>query len=301
LSFSAYFKDFDDAIFVLKIIIHCMKKVILITGASSGIGKATANYFLAQNWNVIATMRNPEKEEELTRLENVLVLKLDVEDTANIEAAINDGIKHFGHIDALVNNAGYGQMGVFEAITPEQVFKQFNVNVFGVMDAIRTILPHFRERKQGAILNVSSGAGKFTLPMLSMYAASKFALEGFTEALSYELSTLNIKVKIVEPGGTETNFSKVGNEGFAHNASLTEYEPFIAAAGKMFQGMRDARLVSANDVAALIYKALTDETDTLRYVIGNADFMQRIDARQQMADQDYVNFIRQGFVKHLPQ
>jgi NAD(P)-dependent dehydrogenase (short-subunit alcohol dehydrogenase family) len=278
-----------------------MKKVILITGASSGIGKATAKHLAARGWGVIASMRSPENETELNQLENILVTKLDVQNVATIEQTINTGITHFGHIDALINNAGYGQMGVFEAVSPQQVHQQFDVNVFGVMNTIRAILPYFRERKEGIILNISSGAGKFTVPLMSMYAASKFALEGFSEALSFELSTLNIKVKIIEPGGTETNFNKTSGVNFAHNASLAAYEPFMAAAGKMFEDMIAAKSVSPETVVEVIEKALTDGTDTLRYVIGNADFMRRIEARQNMADQDYVNFMRQGFVKHLPQ
>ena len=277
-----------------------MEKVVLITGASSGIGREAAKYFAAKGWKVIASMRNPEKEDELTKTDNILVQKLDVQVPTSIEKAIQNGIEQFGHIDVLINNAGYGQMGIFEAMTAQQIARQFDVNVFGVMNTIRAILPHFRKRKDGLILNISSGAGKFTLPTLSMYAASKFALEGFSEALSFELSTLNIRVKIVEPGGTETNFSKVGSEEFAADPALTEYKPFLDAAGKMFQDLRDARLVSAADVAAVIFNAATDGTNTLRYVIGNDDFMRRIHARQQMADQDYVNSIRQGFTRYLP-
>jgi NAD(P)-dependent dehydrogenase (short-subunit alcohol dehydrogenase family) len=276
-----------------------MEKVVLITGASSGIGKAAARLFAARGWKVIASMRSPEKEEELTRLDNVLVQRLDVGDPVSIETAIRDSIEHFGYIDVLINNAGYGQMGIFEAMTPRQVSRQFEVNVFGVMNAIRAILPHFRERRSGMILNVSSGAGKFTLPTLSMYAASKFALEGFSEALSFELSTLNIKVKIVEPGGTETNFSKVGSGEFAVDPSLPEYQPFLEAAGRMFQNIRGAGLVSAESVTEVIYTAVTDGTDTLRYVIGNDDFMRRIDARQRLSDQDYVDSIRQDFTQYL--
>ncbi|NHA04385.1 SDR family oxidoreductase [Mucilaginibacter sp. HC2] len=273
-----------------------MNKVILITGASSGIGKESAKYFAAKGWHVIATMRNPEKETELNTIDNILVTKLDVQDTSSIAHAIETGISHFGHIDALVNNAGYGQMGIFEAMSKEQVINQLEVNVFGVMDTVKAILPHFRERKQGTIVNVSSGAGKFTLPMLSMYSASKFALEGFSEALSFELSTLNIKVKIVEPGGTTTNFGKTSQDVFA--AGIADYDPFLAAAGKMFDAMRNG-LVTAEDVAALIYEAATDNTDTLRYVIGNDDFMLRMKAREEMADQDYMNLMRSSFEKHL--
>jgi NAD(P)-dependent dehydrogenase (short-subunit alcohol dehydrogenase family) len=277
-----------------------MKKVILITGASSGIGKETAQHFAAKGWDVIATMRNPQKETELAKLNNVLVIKLDVQDNESIKTAIAAGIAHFGHIDVVVNNAGYGQMGIFEAATKHQITNQFEVNVFGVMDTIKAILPHFRKRREGMIVNISSGAGKFTLPMLSMYAASKFALEGFSEALSFELSALNIKVKIVEPGGTQTNFNQASADVFAHDASLTDYDAFLAAAGKMFDTMKQASITSI-EVAEVIHQAITDGTDTLRYAIGNADFNERMKARQQMTDQEYIDFIKNGFVKYLPQ
>lgn len=276
-----------------------MKKVVLITGTSSGIGKETAKYFAANNWNVVATMRSPEKEAELTGQDNILVTKLDVQDTESIKTAIETGIAKFGQIDALVNNAGYGQFGIFEGTTEVQIRDQFDVNVFGVMDTIKAILPHFRQRKEGTILNISSGAGKFTIPLISLYAASKFALEGFSEALSFELASLNIKVKIVEPGGTETNFSAVSNMAFSQTEQIADYNPFVAAAGQMFQGMRDAKLVTAATVAEVIYNAATDGSDKLRYPIGNDDFGQRMQARQDMPDQEYINFIKSGYLKYL--
>lgn len=178
-----------------------MAKTVLITGASSGIGKASAKLFSSQGFNVVATMRDISAGVEFRELSNVLVTRLDLEDQASIQAAIEEGIERFGRIDILVNNAGYGLYGVFEAIQREKLQQQFDVNVFGVMDTIRAILHHFRENRGGTIINLSSGAGHFTLPMISAYCASKFALEGFTEALSYELLALGIGVKLVIPHG----------------------------------------------------------------------------------------------------
>ncbi len=278
-----------------------MSKTILITGASSGIGKAAAKKFANEGWNVIATMRNPEQEQELTQFANVLVTKLDVQQPDTINCAINEGINQFGQIDGVINNAGYGQNGIFEATQPEQIQQQFDVNVFGVMNVIRALLPYFRKQKSGLILNISSGAGRFTLPLISLYASSKFALEGFSEALSFELSSLNILVKIIEPGGTETNFGKVTQEQFAHDPSLTDYDTFTEAAGNMFASLIAARLVTAENVADVIYTAATDGTSTLRYVIGNEDFNKRMKARAQMPDQEYVDMIRAGFTKFMPQ
>lgn len=276
-----------------------MNKTVLITGSSSGIGKATANYFSEKGWNVIATMRSPEKEQELINKENILVTRLDVQQPSTIDEAIESGIAKFGSIDVIVNNAGYGEFGIFEATSKENVKRQFEINVFGVMDTIRAILPHFREKKTGTIVNISSGAGKFTIPLISLYAASKFALEGFSEALSYELSDLNINVKIVEPGGTNTNFNKVSGEKVSENISIPAYDKFVVAAGKMFDKMKGMELVTSEQVAEVIYQATTDSTDTLRYIVGNDDFKSRISARATMPDQDYLNAIKSGYQKYM--
>ncbi|WP_293304522.1 SDR family oxidoreductase [Pedobacter sp. UBA5917] len=276
-----------------------MKKTILITGASSGIGKASAKHFAAQGWNVIATMRSPEKEQELINNENIFITQLDVQKQDTIQSAIQQGIEKFGSIDVLVNNAGYGEFGIFEATPEEQVRTQFDINVFGVMDTIRAILPHFRAKKSGMIINISSGAGKFTLPLISLYSASKFALEGFSESLSFELADLNIGVKIVEPGGATTNFSAVSGEKFADKPVIEDYNHFIGAVGQLFADLSGQRLASADEVVDVIYEAVTDGKDTLRYVVGNDDFKQRMANRQNLADQDYVNTIKESYKKYL--
>jgi len=137
-----------------------MKKTILITGASSGIGKETAKFFQKKGWNVVATMRKPEMESELTGLENVIVTKLDVLDLESIHQAITHGIEKFGKIDVLLNNAGYGAYGPLESFPREKILRQFNTNVIGLLDVTRAILPHFRENKNGIIMNVSSMVGQ---------------------------------------------------------------------------------------------------------------------------------------------
>ncbi len=276
-----------------------MKKTVLITGASSGIGKAAALKFSREGWQVIATMRNPELETELAGNDNILVTALEVTSSDSIKAAIDKGLANFGRIDAVINNAGYGQSGLFEAVSQEQVKKQFEVNVFSVMNVIREILPHFRGQKSGQILNISSGAGKFTLPLISLYAASKFALEGFSEALSFELASQNIIVKIIEPGGTATNFNNVSAAGYAHDPALEDYNRFHSAAGRLFDELRAQQLTAKEAVADLIYTAATDGSDTLRYAIGNEGFRERMDARAKMEDQDYVNYIKSGFSLYL--
>jgi NAD(P)-dependent dehydrogenase (short-subunit alcohol dehydrogenase family) len=273
-----------------------MKKTVLITGTSSGLGKTAAKYFAARGWNVVATMRAPEKGSELTALKDVLVKRLDVVDRASIEAAISEGIARFGKIDALINNAGFGLFGVFESISREKCQEQFDINVFGVMDVTRAILPHFRKNKGGLIINVSSGAGIFTLPMLSLYCASKFALEGFSEALSYELASQNIVVKIVEPGGVvSTNFGKRSGAEAAQNASLADYDNFVAGANAVFASLRGQRLATEEDVAKVIFEATTDGTNQLRY-IATEDILPLVRARRETSEEEYIEFMRSRFM-----
>jgi len=273
-----------------------MRNALFITGASSGIGRAAVKVFAANGWNVVATMRNPDMGTELSALSNVLVARLDVQDRISVNKAIAAAIARFGKIDVLVNNAGYGQYGPFEAIPREKIQEQFNVNVFGVMDVTRAILPQFRKNKGGLIINISSGAGVFTLPMASIYCASKFALEGFSEALAYELASQNIRVKLVEPHGgvTGTSFPERSAGENVPDSVVADYDEFIDSTKKAFSRMAAARTMSSNDVAQVIYGAATDGTDRLRYLVGD-DSRGFINARQNMSDQDYVEFMRSHF------
>jgi NAD(P)-dependent dehydrogenase (short-subunit alcohol dehydrogenase family) len=268
---------------------------VLITGTSAGFGKAAVKLFASEGWNVIATMRSPAAETELGLLPDVLVTRLDVQDRGSIDAAIAAGIARFGRIDALINNAGFGLFGVFEETAREKVEEQFAVNVFGVMDVTRAILPHFREQKSGLILNVSSGAGVFTLPMLSLYCSSKFALEGFSEALSYELASQNIVVKIVEPGGViSTDFGKRSGAEAVQNGALADYAPFVERTSAIFGGLRAARLASSEDVVQVIFGAATDGTAQLRYV-ASQDIQPLVKARRETSEKEYVELMRSQF------
>ncbi|GAB5522556.1 MAG: oxidoreductase [Roseivirga sp.] len=269
-----------------------MSKTILITGASSGIGKTTAKFFQEEGWNVIATMRVPEKEEELTELENVLVTRLDVLDLESITSAIKEGIVNFGQIDALVNNAGYGAYGPLEAFSRENVVRQFNTNVIGLLDVTRAVLPHFRANGEGTIVNISSIGGKMTFPLGSLYHGTKFAVEGISEALTYELSQIGIKVKIVEPGAIATDFGGRSFD-FSNDEGMPEYQETVA---KLWEGFGNA-LNSASQpvvVAEAIYKAITDGTDQLRYEAG-ADAVELIANRKQQDDEAFMGNIKAMF------
>lgn len=176
------------------------QKTVLITGCSSGIGRLAAQTFQANGWNVIATMRTPEKETELNKLDNLLVARLDVTDSVSVEAAVAHGIERFGEIDALVNNAGRGGRALLEQMSDEKIRDVFETNLFGAMRVTRAILPHMRKRGDGCVINVTSMAGVIGLAVETAYCSAKFAAEGFTESLYWECKPLGIKVKSVAPG-----------------------------------------------------------------------------------------------------
>jgi NAD(P)-dependent dehydrogenase (short-subunit alcohol dehydrogenase family) len=269
-----------------------MTKTVLITGCSSGFGAAAACLFADNGWNVIATMRNPT--DACDEYPNVFVTKLDVQNRDTIRSAVAEGIARFGKIDVVINNAGYGLFGVFEGTPREKVMDQFEVNVFGVMDVVRETLPHFRANRSGLYVNVSSGAGVFGLPMISLYNASKFALEGFSESLSYELADLGIGVKIVEPGGVlETKFGQRSGQEFSSITTPSDYDPFITGAAAIFDQLRQNRgLATSEEVAEVIYNATTDGTDQLRYVATD-DIKPFVEKRRGSSEAEYMAFMRE--------
>ena len=264
-----------------------MNKTILITGTSSGIGKATAIYFQQKGWNVIATMRSPEKDTELKELENVLLEKLDVLDLESINQAIQNGIEKFGKIDALVNNAGYGAYGPLESFPRENIIKQFNTNVIGLMDVTKAIIPHFRANKDGVIVNISSIGGQMTFALGSLYHGTKFAVEGISESLHYEMKEIGVKVKIVEPGMIATDF---GGRSFDFQAGeIADYQPIIGALMKQWQNP-DNSSSAASLVADVIYTAVSDDSEQLRYRAGDdANFL--LDTRKKMTDDEFFSMM----------
>ena len=248
-----------------------MTKTVLITGASSGIGRATALHFQKQGWNVAATMRSPEKElhqesnnvKSLANLDRVMLLKLDVTEHSTIAEAVKETIHRFGAIDVLVNNAGYAVLGAFETSTPEQIQRQFSTNVFGLMETTRAILPHFRDRKSGVIVNVASIGGHMAFPLYSLYHSTKWAVEGFSESLQHELLAFNIRVKIIEPGPIKTDFY----ERSADRSSNPDFPEYDAFSDRVLTTLNKVGSTGASPavVAKAIYGGSTDNSWKLRY------------------------------------
>lgn len=261
---------------------------IVITGASSGIGKTTAKYFAGKGWKVAATMRKPEDEAELGTVKNVCIYALDVTDENSIQNTAQRIISDFGKVDVVLNNAGYGLMGPFEAASSEQIKKQYDTNVFGLMGVTRAFLPHFREQKSGMFINVSSIGGIATFPLFSLYHGTKWAVEGFTESLSYELSGLGIQVKLIEPGVISTEFSG-RSMTWASKDGLTEYNAVI----EKIMNNPSLRAGSPPElVAETIYTAATDGKPQLRYVSG-PDAEQLSELRRANGGDAFVATIKQ--------
>ena len=269
-----------------------MSKTILITGASSGIGRASARRFQSEGWNVIATMRSPERETELNALDRVLVARLDMLDISSIGAAVETGLARFGRIDALLNNAGYGAYGPLEATPLDKVRRQFDVNVIGLLAATQAVLPHFRRQRSGVIVNISSMGGKITFPLGTLYHGSKFAVEGLSEALHYELLPLGVRVKIIEPGMVQTDFAGRSFD-FSNDSALSEYQPLVGAFVSALAPMA-AQASPAELVAGVIYRATVDESDRLRYEAG-LDAGHILGVRRESDDPDFIGGIRAQF------
>ena len=246
-----------------------MEKTVLITGTSRGIGLETALYFHERGWNVIATMRNPNKRK--TRLhEKGLpdLVHLDVTDEKSIQAAVDYALDKYGHLDVLVNNAGYGLYGPFESLSEAKIRSQFETNLFGMQAVTRAVLPVFRRQGAGTIVNLASMGGRVAFPLYSVYNSSKFAVEGFTEGLQYELRPLNILVKLIEPGVIKTDFYGSSMEQVDDPELEEAYGDFIKRAAKNVDDQVTSGGTEPHAVAQTIYRAALDTSRRLRFMVG---------------------------------
>jgi NAD(P)-dependent dehydrogenase (short-subunit alcohol dehydrogenase family) len=243
-----------------------MNQTVLITGTSSGYGKATAELFLDRGWNVVATMRQPKPDIFGSKSDRMKVVPLDVTNSDSVNKAIAEAISTFGTMDVLVNNAGIGVVGAFEATPIATVREVFETNTFGVMAMTHAVLPLFRELRCGVVVNVTSSVTLARMPLAAAYTASKAAIEGFTGSLAFEAEWFNVRVKLVEPGyAPSTRFTSNGAsrmQGLIPEA----YAPFAESIFAAFT--QPAAVTTEADVAEAIWRAANDTTGQLRFPAG---------------------------------
>jgi short-subunit dehydrogenase len=276
-----------------------MHQVALITGCSSGIGHETALTLARNGYHTFATMRNVKKENALqkTSVEEKLplkVLELDVNDETSIEKAITQVKNEAKRIDILINNAGYGLVGFFEDLSLDEIRKQFETNFFGVLNVTKEVIPIMRSQKSGTIINISSGAGQIGFPGISAYVSTKFAVEGFSESLTYELSPFGIKVIIIEPGVIKTNFfgNCIISEQSANNAS--PYSRSLEKLRKDIDAMQE-HATSPTEVAKIILQALRTQEPKQRYIVGN-DVAMILEAKKNLSDIEFKKMMIQNII-----
>lgn len=261
------------------------KKVWFITGTSSGLGRALAEEVLAQGFRVIATARRPEVLQDLVEKypETARALKLDVTNLRNVKSSIANAVKEFGRIDVVVNNAGYGLVGAIEESSDEQVKHQFDTNVFGVLNVTREVLPVLREQKSGHIVNIGSLVGLTAFPAFGIYSATKFALEGLSEALAAETAPFGIRTTIVEPGPFNTGFSE-------HSVTIAENRlpEVYPVTGEMLAAFSHFDSPASGDpkkAVKIIVEAVESENPPFRLPLGQ-DAFDAIDAKLEQVKQE---------------
>ena len=275
-----------------------VNKVAVVTGSSSGIGYETSLALAREGFLTYATMRNLEKGSGIKSVSDkenlpLKIMQLDVTDDASVGKAVQSIISDSGRIDILVNNAGYGLTGAFEDLSLDEIKQQYETNFFGVVRVTQAVLPIMRKQKSGKIINISSGAGRFGYPGGSAYVSTKFAMEGLSESLSYELDPFGIKVILVEPGVIRTNF---GNGMVVAKKSQDPASAYLSMTRKMNdvlgQLMQNGSPPSL--VANLVLQAAKSDTPNLRYLAGK-DVEQWVDQKKKMSDKEFFNMMNQLF------
>ncbi|RLA72905.1 MAG: SDR family NAD(P)-dependent oxidoreductase [Epsilonproteobacteria bacterium] len=267
-----------------------MSKVVLITGASSGIGSETAMFLAQRGYTVYAGTRNPLKLKDVHH-KNLHILPLDIKDQENITDAVKQITDKHNRIDVLINNAGYGLVSTVEDVTEEEMFEQFNINVFGVLRVCKSVIPVMRENQAGIIINISSFLGKIGLPLLTFYNASKYAVEGVTDSLRYELRDFNIRVHSIMPGFFSTNFAK---DNLVVNKNISDknspYASLISnLAPTIIEQINSGN--AASEAAELILKTVEDENAPARTTVGDKA-SKFIPMRRELSDEDFERRVR---------
>jgi len=269
------------------------QKVAVVTGSSSGIGFETSLVLARNNFHTYATMRNPEKGAKMRTIQSgenlpIEIIQLDVTSDKSVSHAIQSILSRSGRIDVLVNNAGYGLVGAFEELGMDEIKEQYETNFFGVIRVTQAVIPIMKEQKSGLIVNISSGAGRFGYPGGSAYVSTKFALEGLSESMAYELDRFDIKVTLVEPGFVKTNFSSVIAKKSQDPDS--EYSKMTEKMAERMEVMRQ-NASSPELVANVVLEAVTSRNPNLRYLAGK-DVEQWIEQKKKMSDKEFFNMIK---------
>jgi NAD(P)-dependent dehydrogenase (short-subunit alcohol dehydrogenase family) len=271
--------------------------VAVVTGSSGGIGLATSIALAGNGYLTYATMRNLAKCDPIQSVADkqhlpIRVVQLDVTDENSINKAVQSILSVAGRIDLLVNNAGYGLTGAFEDIRIDEIKAQYETNFYGVIRVTQAVLPILRKQGSGRIINISSGAGRFGYPGGSAYVSSKFALEGLSESMAYEMEQFGIQVVLVEPGVVRTNFGDnmvIAKKAQDPNSPYSQMMQMISSIrGKMVENASDADLV-----ASVVVEAATAKEPNLRYLAGK-DVQQMVAAKKSMSDEEFQKMIRQG-------
>ena len=275
------------------------QKVAVVTGSSTGIGYETSLILARNGFLIYATMRNLNKSESIesiTTKENlpIHIKQLDVTDDTSVKNAVEAISSETGRIDILVNNAGYGLNGAFEDLAMDEIKAQYETNLFGLIRTTQAVLPIMRRQKSGTIINISSGAGRFGFPGSSAYVSTKFAVEGLSESMSYELEPFGIKVVLVEPGVIKTNF--VDGMVIAKK-SQDPKSPYSQIIQKMATGFEEMMKngSSPNLVAKVVLNAATNENPSLRYLAGN-DVEQWLGSKRNMSDEEFYKMMKQNLM-----
>ena len=273
------------------------KNVALVTGSSSGIGFETALLLARNGFHTYASMRNLEKSKGITQITSkeklpLQVVQLDVNDDASVKEAVDKIESEQGRINVLVNNAGYVLLGPAEQLSIKEFKEQFETNLFGVIRVMQVVLPIMRRQRGGTIVNISSSAGRIGLPLNSAYVSSKFALEGLTESISYELEQFGIRVVLIEPGFIRTNLINSSTSVKALDPSSPYFSLMQKVENHFKSRMENVSSSSPPDeVAKVILQAITSKNPQLRYIVGTSI----IQARMNMSDKEFQKMIMQSF------
>ncbi len=276
------------------------RKVAVVTGSSSGLGYEISLMLARNGFLTYATMRNLNKSENIKSIaskENlpIRINQLDVTDDVSVKDAVQAILSETGRIDVLVNNAGYVLNGAFEDLAMDEIKTQYDTNVFGLIRTTQTVLPIMRRQKSGIIVNISSGAGRFGYPGQSAYISTKFAVEGLSESMSYELEPFGIKVVVVEPGVIRTN---IVNGMVVAKKSQDPNSPYLQIIQKMATVLENMMENGSPPdlVAKVVLNAVTNESPTLRYLAGK-DVEAWLDSKRNMSDEEFYKMMKQNLMK----